>query len=175
MESSGTMGNLIILNLLYGVTNSFDVYYCDRVEQTLESIVKYTNNLGKNTNVFIVNDDHQNDDNELNFMPPHNMTWSKNSTRLFDIERKLQKRFTYLTKNTFSAIKKDHNKELMIYNDDIHVLGFTTSFDLLSTCVDLSCESIKNIYVPQDCTSDLTLQNKANALSILTNFGVKVV
>jgi nicotinamidase-related amidase len=158
---------LIVLNLCYGVIRDLSIFHCKEAWQVIENIIKLSSQYD---NLFIINDLHKKDDVEFKYLPSHMVPISDDLARLSAVEKRLQsKNIQFLTKNTLSPLKNEHIQKLIMAFDNICVSGFTATFDVVPTCIDLITLG-KELRVPVNAIDDISDKHKKVALNYLKEF-----
>lgn len=158
---------LVILNLCYGVIRELSIFHCKEAWQIIDNIIKESENYN---NCLIINDLHQNDDLEFKYLPPHMISISEDTCRLYNIEKQLKCPFKqFYNKKTFSPLKNEHLRKLIMDYDNILVSGFSLTFDIVPTVLDLITFG-KNTKINKNCVGDISTEHKNKALEFIENF-----
>ena len=140
--------------------------YCKKWRETFNNIKSVIN---KYDMVFNVIDSHTIEDLEFKYIPPHMYRFG-DSTPLHIDDPCVQ----VLNKNTLSAIKNNHLYKLIKDSkpDEICVVGFVLSFDVLFTILDLIDQKLF-VTTNSTCISDLDDKHYELTLNYLKWINVK--
>jgi nicotinamidase-related amidase len=161
---------LLVTNLIYGSARPYCPLTCEKPYSTIEKIVKASQQFDI---TFVVCDEHSKDDVEFKYLPPHMVKNTQDTFRLSEYEKELGLR-QFLYKQTLSAVADEHNqKTILNYKPDMIALaGFTASFDIMATALNL-IDLKQNISLLPDCIGDLTEDHRVKALNHLSFLGIK--
>jgi nicotinamidase-related amidase len=148
------------------VTSCVDVY------KTIDNIEKLSEQFEYS---FIINDEHDREDQEFKLVPPHFIRGTEDTYRLFNAEERLKSRIKYFFKKTkFSGLSSEHNKTIILNAgfEEICICGFTASMDIVPTVLDFIYNN-KIVSIASKCISDTTRENKERSLGYLNWIGIK--
>jgi hypothetical protein len=126
---------------------------------------------------FVVNDNHNKNDIEFKYLPPHSIRDTQDTVRLLDLEKKISSKYFYvMTKATLSGF--NHRMQEVFYqpnslleNSKIYVAGFNASTDIIATCLSL-IDSKHDIAIIPSCIDDVDKTVKETALNYLKYLGI---
>lgn len=165
---------LIATNICLGSIDRRYPMYCRGAVDVCERIIEVSHIFDY---IFIVNDHHDLRDKELFYLPPHMIQGSVECYSLDNLEARINcTGLHYLKKNTLSALKSEHNIQLISSYKitDIFVGGFVTEMDVESTCIDLMSH-FKNVKLLRDCTSGLIEKNEKQSINKLSWLGIQTI
>jgi nicotinamidase-related amidase len=157
---------LICLNIALGILNSTSTYYCRCSNIILEKIAQES---AKYDYTYFINDNHQENDKEFEYLPPHFLIKTPDIIRLPSIENKIQSQyFQILTKNTPSFLTNPHNRTLILNNsfDNVTLAGFTATIDIVASALDLLAYK-QNAKVDVRLIGDFTDELKTKSINYL--------
>lgn len=144
------MDCLLLLNINYSsLSGDLPSYNANIV---LENISKYID--GKELEIIIINDQHGKYDNEFKYYPPHSIRNTYDCLWQYIDKIRNGKQITILGKNTFSALKKEHNKKLILGKYDNILVGGFAGVDVLATYLDLIAYG-ENVKVEENLVGDI--------------------
>jgi hypothetical protein len=162
------MNILIILNWCYGISRPYSPVFCSEVHQVGHQIKMVAPFFDR---TLVINDVHDINDSEFEYLPPHNLTAS--DIHPLDIIAFSNPQILY--KNTLNAFAFPHNRGVLeaLTPKNVLVTGFNASTDIIPTCLGLiDMQMDTKIMVSPECIGDLYEERKSRAIEYLGYIGI---
>jgi nicotinamidase-related amidase len=165
------MNALIVLNLTYGVVKPYSITSCVKPYNVINNIIEASRGFDF---CFVINDCHEADDKEFQYLPQHSLKYTSESALLEEYFNKLQSKHKQVfTKKTLSGVFSSHNRFSIEATkcDNIVVVGFCASTDIVPTCLSLIDQKQKIAIIPS-CIGDVLEESRTKALDYLKYLGI---
>lgn len=163
------MNCLLILNIF--LQDQYNIYTPIEYKKLLNEITDFSHRFEF---TILVNDSHQEEDKEFQYLPPHALKNKYQNLRNYEFEKSLKSlNFLFLTKNTLSALQSTHNRETILsyHFDQVCVGGMSGCIDVVPTCLDL-IDLQQNVIVYPHLVGDFSPEYQTKAIEYLNIFNI---
>lgn len=161
---------LIILNLCEGVICPNSIWCGFSPHKTIENIIGLSTTNDYDV-CYIINKNGQ----ESRYLPPHLVSISSDTARLFYYEERIKCKFKGFIEKNIMGLNQHLSELIRNHNfDEITLTGWNCSTDIVPVALDLM-DLRENIVIHRECVDDIEISRKEKSLEYLGYLGVPII